>query len=50
MRCRPSMRFKYGNVKAGTEFRITKFDIKNCVPLKTVYSNITIDDLLSFKL
>ena len=36
--------------KGAKMFRITKFDIKNSVPLETVYSNITIDGLLSFKL
>jgi len=36
--------------KGALVFRITKFNIKNSVSLKTVYSYITIDGLLSFKL
>jgi len=31
-------------------FRITKFNIKNSVPLKIFYSNLTIDGLLLFRL
>ena len=42
--------FYNSDVKGGLVFRITKFNIKNSVPLKTVYSNITIDGLHSFKL
>ena len=36
--------------KGALVFIITTFNIKNSVPLKTVYSNITIDGLFSFKL
>jgi len=38
------------DVKDALVFRITKFNIKNSVPLKTVYRNITFDGLLSFEL
>ena len=37
------------NFEVNLVFRITTFYIKS-VPLKTIYSNITIDGLLSFKL
>ena len=37
-------------IKCALVFRITKFNLKNSVPLKAVYSNITIDGLLSFNI
>jgi len=42
--------FARRSFKDALVFRITKFNIKNSVPLKTVHSNITIDGLQSFKL
>ena len=41
---------KYVNIKVNLVLRITNLNIKHSVPLKTVYSNITISGLLSFKL
>jgi len=48
--CLPQFSYILHPFKGPLVFRITKFYIKKTSdPLKTVYSNITIDDLLSFK-